>query len=90
MTLIKVHTYFGALYKKPQRAINQTESSMERFLLQSPGVVAVVVIRMHEARTQKSTHINITNQQIRSSAANRLIGEVVQSRRRPLRGPSPC
>ena len=26
---------------------------------------------------------------IRSSAANRLIGEVVQSRRRPLLGPSP-
>ena len=24
------------------------------------------------------------------SAANRLIGEVVQSRRRPLLGPSPC
>ena len=27
--------------------------------------------------------------QVRSSAANRLIGEVVQSRRRPLLGPSP-
>ena len=66
--MIKVNTYFGALYKKPQLAINQTESSIKQFLLQSPGVVAVVVIRMHEARTQKSTHINITNQQIRSLA----------------------
>ena len=29
------------------------------------------------------------NSSINSSAANRLIGEVVQSRRRPLLGPSP-
>ena len=27
---------------------------------------------------------------VKISAANRLIGEVVQSRRRPLLGPSPC
>ena len=27
---------------------------------------------------------------VKVSAANRLIGEVVQSRRRPLLGPSPC
>ena len=30
-----------------------------------------------------------TGQAVNSSAANRLIGEVVQSRRRPLLGPSP-
>ena len=32
---------------------------------------------------------NVDREQIRNSAANRLIGEVVQSRRRPLVGPSP-
>ena len=32
---------------------------------------------------------NLTSTIIRTSAANRLIGEVVQSRRRPLLGPSP-
>ena len=33
-------------------------------------------------------NLNLNNQ-IVTSAANRLIGEVVQSRRRPLLGPSP-
>ena len=32
---------------------------------------------------------NVDREQIRNSAANRLIGEVVQSRRRLLLGPSP-
>ena len=32
---------------------------------------------------------NLQQQGIKDSAANRLIGEVVQSRRRPLLGPSP-
>ena len=46
-----------------------------------------------------TTHIHLVDKeilemdgmvdQLRTSAANRLIGEVVQSRRRPLLGPSP-
>ena len=34
-------------------------------------------------------HQEVERQPVFSSAANRLIGEVVQSRRRPLLGPSP-
>ena len=41
-----------------------------------------LIHRCHD--TQQQTHISVD-----TSAANRLIGEVVQSRRRPLLGPSP-
>ena len=43
------------------------------------------------SRREKDEHdTGLSNtQQIRISAANRFIGEVVQSRRRPLLGPSP-
>ena len=42
-----------------------------------------------EAVTCKDQELERLKETVRISAANRLIGEVVQSRRRPLLGPSP-
>ena len=51
-----------------------------------PSGTAVVEL---ESRGDVARALAHTRQRIRDSAANRLIGEVVQSRRRPLLGPSP-
>ena len=52
--------------------------------------VAQKVVEVRQlARWEGALEVVVTQVQVACSAANRLISEVVQSRRRPLLGPSP-
>ena len=55
------------------------------------GRVAVIIEHHHLGHVAELEVVEVLLQSagVRISAANRLIGEVVQSRRRPLLGPSP-
>ena len=69
-------------YRRFSRMQRNSGSKRERFSRLCPCVT-----RVHENGVWRN--LEILAGRIRNSAANRLIGEVVQSRRRPLLGPSP-
>ena len=63
------------------------ESFHKKFFSRSSFLAAEVAL--YTMRTTAAMQCGICDVRISTSAANRLIGEVVQSRRRPLLGPSP-
>ena len=58
-------------------------------VMKTAKLLGIQTVAVYSDADRDSMHVAMADQAVRISAANRSISEVVQSRRRPLLGPSP-